>query len=310
MGVPPSIPNWEQLKDQGIDYLASELSQQMASATGLPKEITDLAADKTIELSKGMAQKTMDAMTENRGKAFNGWGANWIVPFDGMEPAVRTIELVKKYPEGPPYDQFPLPLNLYLKTWESGTFTDLWVNNIYPYQFTGNLYAPEDVHVPEFPSSGVIINGFGSSLNIPIVLQPDYSTIPAPQCLDSRPLYDVKCGALRYFQPYSPFLPDSPSCWKLNYSHTGYYQVDCKNYNTDIAIYYRDYWIKNRLDDLEYFGCPRLSAVAYTYNWIEDLVGLDPWHLFEPPFGSHAFTPSEEANSWPGAFYSNPKCSK
>ncbi len=303
MGLPPSLPNWEQLQEQGMDYLASEVSQQMSSATGLPPDITKLAADKALELSKGMAQKTMEAMTENRGRAFNSWNANWVIPYEGMDPASRTIKLRKIYPGEAPYAPFPLPSNLYLKTEGNGSYTDLFVNDSYPYQFTGNLYLPENVHVPEFPPVPLVIEGKGASLNIPIVLHPDYSTIPAPECLNAMPLYDVQCSPVHIFSKAS----DGPSCWKSD-GYSSFKQVDCTNYNAHIAIYYRDYWAENRLEHLESIECLHLSAAAYTYSWIADLSGLNPWHLFDPPFGTIALTPSQEENTWNGLFYLKNGC--
>ena len=36
LGIPPSIPNFDQLMDEGVDYLAKEAASQVSSATGLP----------------------------------------------------------------------------------------------------------------------------------------------------------------------------------------------------------------------------------------------------------------------------------
>jgi hypothetical protein len=296
MGLPPSLPNWEQLQQQGMDYLAGELAQEMASTTGLPPDITSLAADKTMELSKGMAQQTLEAMTEDRGKAFNGWNANWVINYDGVEPASRTISVRIKYAAWP-YN-YELPPNLYLRTSGFGSFKDPKVTGGSVDPFMANLYRPEDVHVPKKFPYGLVINEYGPALKIPIVLQPDYSTIPPPRCVDEGS--GVECAA-----------STSPKCWK--YEGGAYKQVDCANYNTHIAIYYRNYWKENRLDGWQYSPCLHLSATAFTIS-MEDVIkqmvnpSIDPWVPFEPPFGVHAFTPSKEANTWTGAFYVHNTC--
>lgn len=308
MGLPPSLPNWEQLQQQGMDYLAGEITEQISSTTGLPPEVTSLAADQALDLAKGAAQRTLNAMTENRGKAFNGWGANWVLPFDGMEPALRTISVRKKYAGLPPI--FNLPNNLYLRTAATGSFIDLLATSGSIEPFTANLYALEYVHVPDRFPYGLVINGYGPSLKIPVVLQPDYSSIPAPQCVvDPWPPYDVKCSAVQMLKPDNPWLPKSPSCFKINSTNSGYVQVDCKNYNTHIALYYRDYWIEKRLDDLQYSPCMQLSAIAHTFDALEMLKGHNPWYLFDPPFVTFAATPSKKAASWNGPFYAElPTC--
>jgi hypothetical protein len=77
MVLPPSLPNWNEIKDQGMDYLAAEIATEMASATGLPPAVMALAADETMKLAKDMAQQTIDEMTKKRGSE-NGPGYDWM----------------------------------------------------------------------------------------------------------------------------------------------------------------------------------------------------------------------------------------
>ena len=44
-GIPPSLPNWDELKEMGIDYAAGEV----ASQTGLPPALTEYVADQLAD---------------------------------------------------------------------------------------------------------------------------------------------------------------------------------------------------------------------------------------------------------------------
>lgn len=103
MGVPPSLPNWDQLKQQGVDYLAAEI----ASQTGVPQEVVDEALK--------VAQEAMNQMTENRGLLPQP-GYNWLIPYLGIDPAVLTIDIRKNDPS-------PLPLPMSLRRFVSPPFT-------------------------------------------------------------------------------------------------------------------------------------------------------------------------------------------
>ena len=52
MGVPPSIPNFDQLMDQGFDYAAA----QLASQVGVPSVIADVASDEAQKFIKQAVQ--------------------------------------------------------------------------------------------------------------------------------------------------------------------------------------------------------------------------------------------------------------
>jgi hypothetical protein len=85
MGIPPSIPNFDQLVDQGLDYLAETAVEQI----GVPKEIQDLAAgpakDFAIEEFKKKAKeefkKGMQAGIKEAQKALSS-EVSWIL--DGV----------------------------------------------------------------------------------------------------------------------------------------------------------------------------------------------------------------------------------
>lgn len=142
MGVPPSLPSWTELKDQGASYLAT----QVASATGDP---TGIMADMTKEQLLDMVEETNEVQTANRGG--NDPRYDWVVPYLGFEPPVWTIS-VKKNVEG------DLPKNLVLRIKPTPLFAGLNVRM--PYRF------PDE----------------STLLKIPVVLPPNTSGIPAPRC--------------------------------------------------------------------------------------------------------------------------------
>lgn len=285
MGLPPSLPNWEELKAQGMDYLAAEIATEMASATGLPEEVTKLGADATMQLAKDMAQKTIDAMTKNRGSG-NGEGYDWVLPYTGMDPAVWKIWIKKK--EG-----VNLPSNLYLRTKGLANFFDLFAS---PNPFSDNLYVPAEVHLPtEFPSSNVVM--------VPIVLQPDFSTIPPPKCFG----YPVACV------PSPNNIFNIPLCY---YNFNPSKPVDCKFFGSNyLGVYYRDHWIDNRLDTFS--SCLYLQASAGTKkssfdDFIKQLTDplFDPWLPYYPPFYDFAAIKAKELAVWAEPFYWAPECNE
>ncbi len=77
MGMPPSLPDFDQLMDQGLDYVAAELAAQV----GVP----DFVAEEALELAIEMAE---------RAKATRGMAvAKWIVPDTGGRSSLFTLEV-------------------------------------------------------------------------------------------------------------------------------------------------------------------------------------------------------------------------
>ena len=142
MGLPPSVPNWDQLKQQGVDYLAAEV----ASQTGVPPEI----ADEFVERALATAQEAVDEMTANRGLSTQV-GYNWLIPYFGTDPAVLTIDIRRNDP-----DPFPVPL--FLRRFASVPFA------------AGVLRIP----------STFVANP--THLRMPMVLPPNLAGIGAPLC--------------------------------------------------------------------------------------------------------------------------------
>lgn len=284
MGLPPSLPNWNELKQQGIDYLAAEIATEMASATGLPEEVTQLAADQAMDLAKEMAQKTLDAMTENQGSKNPGY--DWVLPYMGMDPGVWTIWIKKR--EG-----IHLMSNLYLKTRGFAIFFDLSTN---PNPFIEDLYVPGQIHVPtEFPASNIIM--------LPVVLQPDLSHIPPPKCLQS-PGYSVSCTP-------NPNVFDIPLCLTSD-GYNPFKPIKCSLWSNYIGVYYRDHWIEHRFQTYHQ-NCFYLNAKAgtvSTQDLIKQLIDplLDPWLPYYPPFHDLAAIKADQGAFWTEPFHVGPGC--
>jgi hypothetical protein len=92
VGLPPSLPNFRELKQMGVEYVASELASQV----GVP----DVVAEEALAI----AQDGLEKIDAGRGGAGQ---LNWVEPFFGFKPAVETIVLHKTAGE--------LPANLVLE---------------------------------------------------------------------------------------------------------------------------------------------------------------------------------------------------
>jgi hypothetical protein len=145
MGLPPSVPNWDELKDEGIEYLAQEVGDRLEEETAVPSSVTEYAL-------KEVAQKAVTQMTDNRNAEVTDPAFSWIVPYFGFNPASLTIALQKNGLD-------PLP-PMILRTFE----TDL---------FRGKYSGLPS----RFPASG--------TLRVPVVLHPNLDGIPPPFCFSS-----------------------------------------------------------------------------------------------------------------------------
>ena len=82
MGVPPSIPNFDQLMDQGVDYLAASAAEQL----GLP-------ADVAQGVARELVQRAVDEMKARRGAATVATPNAWFVPADVAAPETTRLTL-------------------------------------------------------------------------------------------------------------------------------------------------------------------------------------------------------------------------
>lgn len=112
-GMPPSLPNWEQLKDQGIDYVASQVASEIAaSVSPVPPAVTEAVLEE-------LAKQAIAKMTASRGGSDPK--TNWVLPYNGFDPATWTVTIDKtdqdslptlwlKIPETPLFQGAQLPL--------------------------------------------------------------------------------------------------------------------------------------------------------------------------------------------------------
>jgi hypothetical protein len=91
MGAPPSLPNFDELTEMGLDYLAAEV----ASQTGLPPEFVDLA---TGEAQRFVAKAIEMMQQEHQGSAVSA-AAGWLAPEFGLTPGALRLRL-----SGPAWD--------------------------------------------------------------------------------------------------------------------------------------------------------------------------------------------------------------
>ncbi len=89
LGMPPDLPDFEQLQAMGEDYLAETIAQQVAASTGLPGAdiATKAAVKKMIDDAKAAAQ--------------SGAGSTWI-PDDGRIYKPMLIIVTASNPEATP----------------------------------------------------------------------------------------------------------------------------------------------------------------------------------------------------------------
>ena len=202
MGVPPSLPNWDQLKYEGSDYLAALAAQAIEDETGLPAELTESQL-------KDLGHMAVDQMTAGRNGGNPAY--SWVTEYLGFEPASVTFEIVKNSLD-------PLPPDMVLRT--TG----------------GNLFSQRLVPLPRrfsLPPAG----SSTSRLRIPVVQPPQLTGIAPPYCFTDR-YGRTTCTPSFFSEPlcvYEHFV-GSPKGFEV-IQRFG----NCQDTNVD-DIYYRDAW--------------------------------------------------------------------
>lgn len=87
-GIPPTIPNFDQLKQQGLDYVAA----QIASQSGLPDTVTQWAVNNGY---KALAVKFTDEISAARGSSSGLPNVDWAAWDNGIEPATLQFSLLR-----------------------------------------------------------------------------------------------------------------------------------------------------------------------------------------------------------------------
>jgi hypothetical protein len=154
MGVPPSIPNFDQLMTEGVDYIAA----RAASEVGVPEYLAEEVAEHAYELAKNEIDKAKEK------RAVAGM-PDWIIPDLGWQYAHATVSLIRTGTDLVKPDLFTLGGNrLFL-----GTVFDI------PSRWPG--------HFPGDPDR--------TQLAVPITLMPDVSIVgglPINVKIDPSPL--------------------------------------------------------------------------------------------------------------------------
>jgi hypothetical protein len=196
-GIPPSIPNWEQLKQQGIKYVTSEIATEIANETGgvLPPEVTQPALEE-------IANRALEAMTANRGG--EGPQYDWVLPYAGFEPASLLVSVHKPAADVPP-----------------GNLVLGWPKT--------PLYSGGYLDLPRvFPDDG--------ELSIPIVLQPNLDGFNAPICLSSW-YTDPQIQCLPLLSPGAAPICRSQSNLGPDVEKNPYKVYDCSHSNYPALYY-------------------------------------------------------------------------
>lgn len=191
MGMPPSIPSWEALKDQGADYLAAEVVSEIGDPTGLSKEFVKQKAKEIMVL-------TMGKVSAARGGKDPRY--DWVIPYLGFEPAIWTISVHKTTTED-------LGTNLFLRIPKSP------------------LYLGANVHVPSrFPATNLLKIPVGLQPNTENIPAPVCRENPF-NFLDPAP--PISCTAA----PLPPDKPTCWSWRLKTNNQYGWVKWDCASVN-------------------------------------------------------------------------------
>ena len=171
LGIPPSLPNFDQLMDQGLDYLASAAVEQI----GVPKALQDMAAGPAKDLAIEQFKKTAEdqikagikAGIEEMQKSLSSQVA-WIAdgvpikpdPLGDYQPPAMTFRVTRK----PGADTCPSG-----SVTVGGTVSNTTPNGVK--ELNGELSAPlyEGKAVP------LPLLEAGESVTIPVTLKPRLS---------------------------------------------------------------------------------------------------------------------------------------
>ena len=226
VGIPPGTPDFNQLKEQGVQYLAGEI----ASQTGAPEFVTEAAME-------DVAQAMVDAMAAKQGGS--GPQYNWVTPYLGFDPAVWTITVRKN-------TTAPLPKLVVVRP-------------------ALPLFAGAHVPLPsKFPALNVLAIPMALQPNMAGIPVPYCATdfFGNTTCVQVTQQLIGLCIAGVFGAEPCPFIaPTGPVCATQSHTvgDTSYHTYDC-SLSRFPAIYYRDRWtIQKYLPT----NCTGLSATSY-----------------------------------------------
>jgi len=145
MGIPPSLPNWDELKSKGINYLAAEIADQ-AGVSSIP------GAEVIVANALAYAEKAFTELDNHRSDGLTIQpAADWLAYYQGFKPGILDVTVSQ---EG--------VLDL------SGVRWALKAND--NDVFFGGGYVPLPHSLPW--------SGGGQQLSVPLVLRPNTTVVP------------------------------------------------------------------------------------------------------------------------------------
>lgn len=211
MGLPPSVPNWDELKQEGLDYLAGRIGEQLEEETGgvLPAGITQAVL-------RELTQRAINQMTARRGGSEPT--NNWFVGDSGFAPASWTVAIRNN-------DLDPLPLDVAMFSHQTA------------------LYESAIVPLPHrFPPPGLPGLQY-SVLRVPMVLPPNLDGIPAPLCRSTYPAYSYPDPPQRCVAALPPGAEPICEFQHKNGPDSPWIRDDgCALLKDLVAVYYRNAW--------------------------------------------------------------------
>lgn len=181
MGVPPGLPNFDQLMDQGFDYLASEIAYQAGCPDAACKELIKQNLRKVLDEQKSVnpaclgeeeahARGLEPLCLPNNVKAH-------VDPLGTYRGAEAILEVKRNYNDGS--SLMGAPYKLYLNNWAYNAGpVGITIRNIEPYNKSVEITEP--LEGPMFESKTIVVPPLkkGESIQIPIVLIPKEYWVP------------------------------------------------------------------------------------------------------------------------------------
>lgn len=167
VGIPPSLPNFDDLASMGTDYLATVAMQQ----AGIP-------ADSIIEYGVEELSDKLQNELKDSAKAASPNPMNWdfvqLDPDDLYRPAYITIDLYNPYDEPTPAGKLSFTADKFMDLKKNGF--DSTITNLYALYGSSYVCLYKPVFGMEIPSLAP-----GQRLTVPVILEP-YIGIPFPGC--------------------------------------------------------------------------------------------------------------------------------
>jgi hypothetical protein len=167
MGIPPTLPNFDDLANMGTDYLASVAMQQ----AGIP-------ADSILEYgAQELAGKIGDSLTASaKGGSPNpmNWDFVKLDPDDLYRPAYLTLELYNPYDTPTPAGKLSFTADKFMDMTKNGS--DSAITYIYAAYGSSYVCLYKPVFGMEIPPLAP-----GQHLTVPVILE-EYAGIPFPGC--------------------------------------------------------------------------------------------------------------------------------